>query len=837
MTGAALEQTGGGRLHRWWAASAGVLGILAKAPLSLTLVVVFLVLGLGARGATDWAGLGTSTVAEGRWWSLFTYGVWEYGTFGFLVAIGLTLITLLPAERRLGSVKAGSLFLLCQVGGGLLAVAAMEIGGVAGDGWLGGLIGNRTVGPTPGLVGVGLAFSATLTALWRRRLRLLLVTGTLLFLFYAGEVVDLARTGAAAIGLTAGVLLFTKRRSLRDLRLLPSSHAETRLLVAVFGSVPALGPLVTWFTRDHDGPLALYRELFIGVDTSAASVDAACAGPLAGTQGCTNARVDFALANSPDVFVYWVPLLLIAVVAVGLWRGRSMAWWAAVILRLLLLAALLRYFLLKHETATGSFTLYSILQLCVPTAMLVVLFLTRRHFRIRAERETVLTFLSIAVLTFLAVGAVYIKFGYDARAEFDPVPAFHQLVSDYPKRLVPPAYLPLMGKHLGTFLPVTLHAKALWEFTGPVFWLIVLGGLLVAFWRAGVRHKVDSSAPAEELLLRHGGSTLSWMSTWPGNDHWISPDGGAAIAYRVIGNTALTLGGPYGDPASRGPAVAEFTASCDDRGWTPCFYSVSQETKDVTDALGWSSLQVAEDTLLLLPDLAFTGKRWQDVRSALNRAGKAGVSAHWYTWPTAPIAVQEQVRALSEEWVADKGLPEMGFTLGGLAELEDPRVRILVALDQENTLQGITSWLPCYQDGQPVGWTLDFMRRGNGSFQGVMEYLIATAALTFKDEGAQYLSLSGAPLARMDRGEQAAPLQRLLDVLGRALEPAYGFRSLLHFKAKFQPTYLPLYLVYPDPAQLPAIANAIGKAYLPHVTTGQMLRLSRRFTAGQTRWG
>ena len=37
---------------------------------------------------------------------------------------------------------------------------------------------------------------------------------------------------------------------------------------------------------------------------------------------------------------------------------------------------------------------------------------------------------------------------------------------------------------------------------------------------------------------------------------------------------------------------------------------------------------------------------------------------------------------------------------------------------------------------------------------------------------------------------------QLLDYVGRALEPAYGFRSLLNFKKKFQPELsLPLWLI------------------------------------------
>jgi phosphatidylglycerol lysyltransferase len=68
--------------------------------------------------------------------------------------------------------------------------------------------------------------------------------------------------------------------------------------------------------------------------------------------------------------------------------------------------------------------------------------------------------------------------------------------------------------------------------------------------------------------------------------------------------------------------------------------------------------------------------------------------------------------------------------------------------------------------------------------------------------------------------------QRVLDRLGHLLEPVYGFRALLAFKAKFQPVYHPLYLAYPRPTALPGIALAIARAYLPGLTTGQLLRLA-----------
>ena len=51
---------------------------------------------------------------------------------------------------------------------------------------------------------------------------------------------------------------------------------------------------------------------------------------------------------------------------------------------------------------------------------------------------------------------------------------------------------------------------------------------------------------ARELLRTGGGDSFSFMSTWPGNSYWFSPDGTATIAYQVHHNVAVTVGGPFG---------------------------------------------------------------------------------------------------------------------------------------------------------------------------------------------------------------------------------------------------------------------------------------------------
>ena len=107
-----------------------------------------------------------------------------------------------------------------------------------------------------------------------------------------------------------------------------------------------------------------------------------------------------------------------------------------------------------------------------------------------------------------------------------------------------------------------------------------------------------------------------------------------------------------------------------------------------------------------------------------------------------------------------------------------------------------------------------------------MEFLIAHRGADLPEPRVSaWISLSGAPLALPPEAADRSMLTRLLELAGRTLEPVYGFRSLLAFKAKFQPRYRPLWLVYPAPADLPRIARAVSAAYLPEVSPGRALRL------------
>jgi lysylphosphatidylglycerol synthetase-like protein (DUF2156 family) len=291
---------------------------------------------------------------------------------------------------------------------------------------------------------------------------------------------------------------------------------------------------------------------------------------------------------------------------------------------------------------------------------------------------------------------------------------------------------------------------------------------------------------------------------------------------------AITTGDPIGDRAWHSSAIRAFIRYCQDNGWVPCLYAVNRQVAADLASLGWPTAQIGEEAVLPLKNLAFTGKRWQNVRTAMNHADRRGISAEWCTYSDAPAALTDQIKAISRDWIATKGVPEMRFTLGTLDELADSEVRLLLAIDHDRTVHAVTSWLPVRQEGQLVGYTLDVMRRRPESFNGIMDYLIASAVTYCQDQDLDFLSLSGAPLARLDRGDPVTGLQRFLDLLAIAIEPIYGFKSLFAFKARFHPDYEPLFLAYPDPMALPKIGRAITHAYLPELRAGEILQLARR---------
>jgi lysylphosphatidylglycerol synthetase-like protein (DUF2156 family) len=742
-----------------------LLDIVRRVPYTVSIVVVMVILGVVSQAfwrpisESGWwphIAYGLPALEEGKWWTPISGAFFARIPAQYVPVLGGYVLMAGFAEWRLGT----RWTVITTVAGQVLSVlgTAAIFALFRDSGWPWAVDTGRAldVGFSSGAICALVAAAMTLRAPWRARLVVGVFGYCLVSLVWVGLVWDVEHMIAAALGLAIG---WPRARSLFEGDGHLSRH-EARVIATALMVLIAFAQILA-MVFPEDGPL----------------------GP------------EVTVVGRPLIVLFVVAELL---VAAGLHRGSRLAWSAATALSItgVLTATALRP--VPRGVAAA----------VVFLPLLIVLVRTRRAYTARVIPPS-----SIRMtrdLALLGIGFIlYVVLGFIVIEDFNPPPDLVMQARELIARL----FFSSSGTFQATGRPGVVFLASLSLIPIIVFFSV----LLVLLIRTRKPVAAVNRERTIDLLHTYGGGNLSWMTTWPDNAHFITADGNAAMAYQVKSGTAIALGDPVGDPDSVSHAVLEFARHCETHGWMPCLFSSTRVVLPQAESLGYRYVQVAEDTVIDLPGLQFKGKAWQDVRTALNRAAKSNIEFRVVRLVDESFQMVQQARGISEQWVSDKGLPEMGFTLGGTDEALDPEVRVGLAVDDRGILQGITSWLPVYgPDGVVTGWTLDVMRRLPDGFRPVMEFMIASACLAFREQGALTVSLSGAPLARSeDDADSLGAVDTLLNQLGEMLEPVYGFRSLHQFKTKFKPRYEPMYMVYPDEAALPRVGVALTQAFLP----------------------
>ena len=750
--------------------------ILTRFPVSLAVLVIMWALHLVDFPTSHWLALTTAHPG------------------GAIILSVLIVLWLVPAEWRLGSLRTLAVGVVSQlISVPLSIVLARGIETVGLNRWGNDLLSDTFLTPIGFIAGAAGFASALLPRLWRRRLRVSLIVLTATFVLYSGTMSDVLGIVAAMLSITAGQLLFKPESA-------PPSIRERRVLLAVGIACVAIGPAFVALDPMAEGPFSQITQLLWAPHLSALEATQVCADSLTSTS-CT-AAVDLARAQGIGALVANImPFIIQLVVCFGLMRGRVLAWWMAVITQVLAIA-LLTYQL--WDDSRLSYLLPNLVLVILPWLLaLFMLLINYSLFRIRENRAFFTRTIVFAILASSLGAGLWIL----TASLHNTVPPANlaDILAETPLRFVPAVVALILPHHVA---PATMFSWFIYLWVGNAFWILLAVRLYLGFSRP-VDPAQESDRDAARHLLESGtGDHLSFMTLWKSNRYFFHGD--SYVAYRVSNGIALTLGAPVGRDIS-----AEFERFASEQGWAVAWYSVNAQFADAHPQL--KRLQVAEEAVLNCESVEFKGKKFQNVRTARNKAEKEGVSTRWTTWEELDIASIARISALSEDWVSDKALPEMGFTLGGLEEMTVTGTRLLLAESADGTLHGVTSWMPVYEDGAIAGYVLDVMRRNEHGFKGVIELLISEAMLIAQSEGLAWISLSGAPLA----GQPDEPnwLDVALNRIGEEVEPLYGFRTLAASKRKFQPEEHPWYLCYHDELKLPSIALATMHAYLPDMKT------------------
>ena len=750
--------------------------ILTRFPVSLAVLVIMWALHLVDFPTSHWLALTTAHPG------------------GAIILSVLIVLWLVPAEWRLGSLRTLAVGVVSQlISVPLSIVLARGIETVGLNRWGNDLLSDTFLTPIGFIAGAAGFASALLPRLWRRRLRVSLIVLTATFVLYSGTMSDVLGIVAAMLSITAGQLLFKPESA-------PPSIRERRVLLAVGIACVAIGPAFVALDPMAEGPFSQITQLLWAPHLSALEATQACADSLTSTS-CT-AAVDLARAQGIGALVANImPFIIQLVVCFGLMRGRVLAWWMAVITQVLAIA-LLTYQL--WDDSRLSYLLPNLVLVILPWLLaLFMLLINRSLFRIRENRAFFTRTIVFAILASTLGAGLWIL----TASLHNTVPPANlaDILAETPLRFVPAVVALILPHHVA---PATMFSWFIYLWVGNAFWILLAVRLYLGFSRPVDPAQESDRDSARRLLESGTGDHLSFMTLWKSNRYFFHGD--SYVAYRVSNGIALTLGAPVGRDIS-----AEFERFASEQGWAVAWYSVNAQFADAHPQL--KRLQVAEEAVLNCESVEFKGKKFQNVRTARNKAEKEGVSTRWTTWEELDIASIARISALSEDWVSDKALPEMGFTLGGLEEMTVTGTRLLLAESADGTLHGVTSWMPVYENGAITGYVLDVMRRNEHGFKGVIELLISEAMLIAQSEGLAWISLSGAPLA----GQPDEPnwLDVALNRIGEEVEPLYGFRTLAASKRKFQPEEHPWYLCYHDELKLPSIALATMHAYLPDMKT------------------
>ena len=802
--------------------------VLRTVPVTLALVVLMWILFVAYRGDAP-AVLGYHLPGDTTLWHVGSSGLTGGHVVAMVYLTAAALLFAVPAEYTLGSRRFAVAAVAIQavaVPAGLLAAAAVEEAGF--NHWGSDLTHETLLSPVAWVFGPLAFATAQMGVMWRRRLRLVMLALTGTLVLYSGSLADVVALFAVLVGWAAGALVAGSTGTSTHMSL-----RESRVIVAALVVAVAVGPVLTALNPTAQGPFAGVSQLMWEPAVASHQVAHWCRDTA--STACQEAISINHQKGVGPFLLNMVPIALTTVLALGLARGRRLAWALSVAVTVCSLLAIG----LQAGGLDGSVTAgINLGMVILPwVVVLAVLIATRKRFTLpSAWRPAAAGVVGALVLTaaFWVIGALLLRHG------FLTPPTLGAVLTELPRRYLPPAISVLLPYNL---VPHSGAAWALYEWVGIVFWAVTLVILYRVLSASPSPAAEGQRARAREILKSGTGDHLAWMGLWDGNRYFFhrSPvgaaeeeTGGAApdldegadgyVAYRVSHNIAVTVGAPvWGASSTRDEVAAAFEDFAAAQGWRVAWYSVDAEFSRP----GFRTIHVAEESLLYTDNLEFKGKKFQNIRTARNRAGKEGVSAVWTSWADCPVETHEKIIALSEQWVADKALPEMGFTLGGLDELRDPDTKLLLAIDESGRLHGVTSWLPVYESGRLVGYTLDFMRRDTSGFRPVIEFLLAEAAIVAGGLGLDWVSLSGAPLARSDT--PTSLVEVLLDKTGAGIEPLYGFRSLAASKYKFHPTHRGWYLAYDDEMALVSIALAVVSCYLPNMKGSDMAAVAREF--------
>jgi lysyl-tRNA synthetase class 2 len=323
----------------------------------------------------------------------------------------------------------------------------------------------------------------------------------------------------------------------------------------------------------------------------------------------------------------------------------------------------------------------------------------------------------------------------------------------------------------------------------------------------------DERDRVRALVERPDGDTLDPFALRHDKRYVFSSDGRAAVAYRYVNGVGLAAGDPVGDLASASDAVQRFIERCDAHGWRPAAISVRGDRLDVWTEQGLRVQYLGDEAIIDVAAFHLDGRTMRPVRQAVSRTRRHGITTEVHREGELDPTLRRALVGISQAHL--DGQPDRGFSmaLDGLLSGRDAQCVVVVARDDTGTPFAFQRYVPC-RAGR--GLSLDAMRRDDSDrpqVNGVNETMIVDAVAWAAEQGIEEVSLNFATFKGLleedpDRGLR----DNLTAWFVRRLDPHFQIGSLLSFNAKFQPRWVPRYLIYRSTGDFAPVGLAAASA-------------------------
>jgi lysylphosphatidylglycerol synthetase-like protein (DUF2156 family) len=480
----------------------------------------------------------------------------------------------------------------------------------------------------------------------------------------------------------------------------------------------------------------------------------------------------------------------------GVLKGQRRSWLVAVTL-------------LTASLALHIIHAADVLSLLVCAGVLVLLVVEQDLFRAQTERATLVSaFLILGIGGVIATLGAFVGVEVAGRVHHHPLPGWPSVLAGSAERLVGVqwiAFPPHINRYASTSLlaaGISLIVVALYLLTRPVVDRRLSSG------RAAVGRRA-AEIRARDIVRRHGTGTLDYFALRDDKQWFFHRD--SLVAYAVFGGVCLVSPDPIGPFSERAHVWDSFRRYVDRNGWGLGVMGAGEEWLPTYQASGLRFLYIGDEAVVDPRQFSLEGGKMKGLRQAVNRVARYGYTVRFLD--PAHLRPEDAARLVELMAKSRRGEQERGFSmmLGRLFDKRDTGLLLTLVEGPDSEPVAMCQFVPSPAIG---GFSLDLMRRDPAEHpNGLLDFALCSTIAHLKEQGMKGLSLNFAALRSILDGESGDGVtQRVERWALRRLSGVLQIETLWRFNAKYEPHWLPRYIVFDSAEQFVPVTLQIMRA-------------------------